>query len=105
MTSAKSKQKRAMQEVTVRLFNSKDRQATFALEPWGETYPFASDDDFVVIARGPTPGSPEIDFGDETITVSGWPGSTVQLFRNGEELGAGFFKRTPVPEAPLEVPD
>jgi hypothetical protein len=84
-------------QVVLRLSNSRAVETTFVLEPWGETYPFGVDDEFVIVLRGPENGSPEVDFGDDAVTVWGWPGSTARLFRNEEELGKGLHERTPVP--------
>jgi hypothetical protein len=100
MNSARLKDRRKSQEITLRITNSKQNDVSFVMEPWGEVYPFAPGDDLVVIFRSPANDVAEIDFGDDTVTAYGWPGSTVQLFRNGEELGTGLFERTPVPEAP-----
>jgi hypothetical protein len=95
-----TKDKQVKHEVMLRFFNSTEREVSFVLEPWGETYPFGVDDEYVVIARSPLAGAPDVDLTEDGITVSGWAGSTMQLFRNGEELGAGSFPRTPVPVSP-----
>lgn len=85
------------EEVVLRLFNSWGHTIDFVLEPWGEVYAFGSEDEFLLVARGPSPTSPEIDVASGSVTVSGWPGSTVRLYKNGLELGAGSSERTRVP--------
>jgi hypothetical protein len=81
----------------LRLFNPRDCDLTFVLEPWGESYCLRPGDvcDLEFAAAGP--GYAEVDFAEDVVTVSGWAGSTVRVFLNGEELGAGSFERTPVP--------
>jgi hypothetical protein len=84
-------------EVTLRLFNTKRDATNFVLEPWGEVYVFSPGDELEVRMKAPEPGVPEVDVTDEALTVFGWAGSTASLFKNGEELGAGSYERTPVP--------
>jgi hypothetical protein len=87
----------ADETISLRFFNSKKRKLSFGLEPWGESYTFDADEEVQVIATGPASGVPEIVLEDEGVTIWCWPGSTAQLFKNGQELGAAAQKRTRVP--------
>ena len=85
-------------EVKLRISNSKAGPITFTLEPWGETYSLDAGDVFVLIFQGPDGDGPEVDIGEERITVWGWTGSTVRLFKGDEELGAGPVEKPRVPD-------
>jgi len=92
-----------MQYVTsVRIANKLDTELRFDLEPWGEQYQMPPGAVFTVVARSPGPGHYEIQVAKGRITVFGWEGSTVELFRNGEVLGAhsGEPRPTPPPTPP-----
>ena len=86
--------------VATRLVNSRDVAIQFCLEPWGEQYEMLPAAIFDVVARGPEGDALEVTIGDDQITVWGWPGSVVTLFHNGTELGAGGWRRSPVPSMP-----
>jgi hypothetical protein len=83
--------------IAIRLVNLRSTSTTFLLEPWGEEYAMPPGAAFVLVARGPEKGFPEIEFSDDHITVSAWSGSIATIYHDGVELGAGFWKRTPVP--------
>jgi hypothetical protein len=104
MNPATRKTKDVEREVTLRLVHFGTSAIRFVLEPWGEVYSFAPQDVFVVQARGPEPADPEVAYEEGAVTVSGWVGSTVRLFKNGEELGMGAFERAPVPDAFPTIP-
>jgi hypothetical protein len=84
-------------EIWLRVVNSLPHEVTFVLEPWGETYAFGPGEMFLIRALASEPGTPEIDFKTDSVTVCGWPGSTVYLFKDNEEIGKGLFERTRVP--------
>ncbi len=85
-------------ETRLLFLNSTQHTLTFVLEPWGETYPLEPEAQISLVARGPEGGHPEVDYGPDALTVWSWSGSTVRLFKDGDELGAGKFERTPVPD-------
>jgi hypothetical protein len=70
------------------------------VEPWAEDYETPAGKTFELFARAEQEGSFEIEFGDDEITVYLWSGSTVKIFCEGEELGAGNFERSTVPDVP-----
>jgi hypothetical protein len=56
---------------------------------------------FLVIASALRTGELEVDSAQDSITVYGWPGSTVRLFHDALELGSGTGVRPEVPQTPL----
>ena len=97
----KAKDRPKLQDVTLRFTNSKSREVSFVLEPWGEIYSLKPADEIVVVFRGPPRLEPEIDLEDETITAYGWTGSYASVFKNGEEVRSGMSdSHPPVPPIP-----
>ena len=74
------------QETRLRVINSKAHGVTFVLEPWGDIYDMAPEDEFVVVFLGPGPAEPEVDLTEDAVTVYGWTGSMVRVLKNGDEL-------------------
>jgi hypothetical protein len=93
-------QDKAEGKVSLRIRNSQARELTFYLEPWGEEYKMPSETTLELMVQGPRGDFLEVEFGDDQVKVYGWPGSTVTLFKQGTELGAGLWERTPVPPSP-----
>ncbi len=88
----------AKTKMVFRVNNESDETVTFALEPWGDTYPMQPHQTFEVTAEGPeNDRGVEIDFRGDAIVVYGWSGSVLSLFNNGMELGSGTSKREPAP--------
>lgn len=84
--------------VRVRLNNERTKTCTFAVEPWGDTYEMKPGESFDVVASGPAENCQlEIDQSDESVVVYGWSGSTVSIFHDDKELGAGASAREPAP--------
>jgi hypothetical protein len=88
--------KRTESRMHVRLANPGEAPVQLVLEPWGETHTIPPDDVVELQAQGPDDGALEIAHARDTIVVWGWPGSTIQLFLGGEELGS-VRGRPPVP--------
>jgi hypothetical protein len=65
--------------IALRITNSLDHEVTLGVEPWGDQYKMASGATFLVEAQGPDQDLLEIEYGPNSITVYGWPGSTVAL--------------------------
>lgn len=85
---------------SVRVSNARTVDMPFYLEPWGEEYALAPGAVIEIVAEGPVEGTLEVEMADDHITVYGWPGSTVTLFQDEIELGAGSGKRPRVPPIP-----
>lgn len=79
-----------MSQITysIRLRNPSARNIDLLIEPWGEHHVLPGQQTVIIMAAGPLSISPddvlEIEFGNDTITIYGWIGSTVTLAR---ELG------------------
>jgi len=68
------------------------------LEPWGEEFEMPLQSEYVLVGDGPENGSGfTVDYSEQSIVVSGWTGSTVQVYSNGEEIGDVRW-RPPVPD-------
>ena len=93
-----SRRTRTESSVRVRLVNPREAAVQLVIEPWGETYSIPPDDAVDIKAWGPEGEALEIAHEPEAIVVWGWPGSTVRVFHNAEELG-GAHGRPPVPGA------
>ena len=87
----------------LRVVNSQSRAITFCLEPWGELYDMPPDAIFEVVGRGPEGDSLELEVSSDAITVYGWAGSIVEVFRDGAVLEEGPLPRTPVPSTVPET--
>ncbi|HJT32435.1 MAG TPA: hypothetical protein VJ783_10365 [Pirellulales bacterium] len=73
-------------------------EVTVYLEPWGEELPMAPQGEYVLVGHGPENGSGfSVDYHERSIVVTGWTGSTVQVFSNGKEIGNVTW-RPPVPD-------
>lgn len=84
--------------VQLRFSNDRSKPCTFALEPWGDTYPMNPGETFEVIAEGPAENYQlEVIDSDEHIIVAGWSGSVISVFHCGQELGEGSGPRPPCP--------
>ena len=73
-------------QLAVRNFASRDLKRY--LEPWGDEFQMPPQAELVFVGDGPVTGSGFwVDYGEETIVVTAWTGSTVRVFSNGEEIG------------------
>lgn len=84
----------------MQLTNTRAIPITFSLEPWGDAHDMPPGATFELIARGPEGGWLDVEFGEDQITVWGWQDSVVNLYHEGEELGAGLWERPRVPPTP-----
>ena len=87
----------------LRIVNSKSRELTLCIEPWGEIYEMPPESEFAIIGRGPEGDSLTFEVGDDAITVYGWAGSVVEVLRDGAPLGQRPLSRIPVPSAPPDT--
>ena len=75
-----------MSQLSLRLRNSRTCTVELRLEPWGEACELEPGAVVDVLASDTAGPLLEIDCGDTAITVYGWVGSTVSLFRDGAPL-------------------
>ena len=73
-------------EVSLRVINAKEHNVTFQLEPWGDVYPMAPKDEFVVHFVSAEFAEPEVEMTEDAIVVYGWTGCLVRVTKNGKEL-------------------
>jgi hypothetical protein len=92
-------------ELSLRVVNSRDETLSFVLEPWGDVHDFGPGDQITLVFQGPPGDVPEVDVTNEAVTVYGWTGSTVQLYRTGVEIGDGEPERTAASDAPYARED
>jgi hypothetical protein len=87
----------------LRVRNGRTAPMTLCLEPWGEIYTVGPGAAVEVVAHGPEGDRLEVEHGADQVTIYGWPGSTVSLFQDGVELGAGSGERGAVPGVPAKA--
>ena len=66
---------------TIRITNSFAEMVVFCVEPWGDEIPLPAGGSFHVRAEGPPQGELEVQVAAGRVTVWGWPGSTLSVFR------------------------
>jgi hypothetical protein len=85
-------------ETCIAIRNFASREIVLYLEPWAEEFSMAPQSELVLVGRGPQNGGGfSIDYREDAIVVSGWTGSVVQVFSQGNELG-DIRTRPPVPD-------
>src|SRR5947209_4324865 len=84
-------------EQRLSLANTGECSICFVLEPWGETYEMPANATFDLHAQGPDGYGLEVAVDSDHLTVWAWPGSTVQLYCDGVELGNLPHTRPAVP--------
>jgi hypothetical protein len=75
---------KGLTEARVRLINTKAHAVAVHLEPWGDVFDMLPEDEFVLVFHGPSPVEAEVELCEEGITVYGWTGSMVHVFKNRE---------------------
>jgi hypothetical protein len=74
---------------------------TLVVEPWGVVLTVEGGAAIEVVFEGPDEGVPEVEEGaDGSVTVYGWPGSTVHVAQDGREV---YRSSAVVPRGPHEV--
>jgi hypothetical protein len=91
------------QKVALRLANTRPDPVTVHLEPWGEQHDMAPGATLELVADGPREDCLELSLNETGVTVWGWPGSVVHLFRDGEPV-EGTAGCIPTPETPPHAP-
>ena len=71
--------------VRLTVTNEQDGAITLYLEPWAEEHVIAPNISLELIGSGP-PGQFEVAACRDGLTVYGWSGSTVRVFRDGVEV-------------------
>jgi hypothetical protein len=85
-------------EITIAITNYSTRRMVLYLEPWGEEFWMAPQEQIVIIGHGPCIGSGfGIEHIDEGVVITAWTGSVVRVFSRGQELG-NAAQRPPVPD-------
>lgn len=84
----------------VQITNSSKDSKLLILEPWAEEFELLSSKTFEFVGESEKKGKFEVEFTEDAIIVFGWESSTVKIFCDGEEIGAGSFDRTAVPSLP-----
>ncbi len=83
--------------ISIRLSNSSKEDVDFVLEPWGEVYKMPPETVFEVLGRGPDGDTIEVETAPGKVVVYGWPGSILELYSGGSQLGVEFGQRLPAP--------
>jgi hypothetical protein len=82
---------------SLRITNSYKDDLKLFIEPWGEELLIPPNLTYAIIAEGPFGDCLELEFGDRTIIVYGWPGSAVSVFDGSKRL---CDCRVPAPSTP-----
>jgi hypothetical protein len=82
------------------LGNATGQDTVLWLEPWAYEFPFPHGSSIQVVAQGPDGDGLDILLTDERVTVWGWTGSTVALYRDGRRLSLPVTETLPVPVMP-----
>ena len=89
----------------LRITNSRPCTIDFHIEPWGDVHAMMPGAEFDVTAVGPEPGLIAVEFGDDRVTIWGWPGSVLHVYSDDVELGRGTAERRAVPPTPARSLD
>ena len=73
-----------MPEDTRTITNTGPDALSVILEPWGMVHVLAPGASFRVVASSALPGGLEVVEGEESVTVYGWAGSTLQMYQDDE---------------------
>jgi len=85
------------QSVAIRLTHSGPAETTLVLEPWGEIHRLPPNCTLDIVGEGPDGDTLEVEATGDGLVVYGWPGSVVNIYRDGIELDPGSKGR---PRAP-----
>ena len=85
------------QRTEFRWTNDRTHTMTFVIEPWGDKFILLPKDEVLAVFLGPE-GQPEVDFGEENLTVFGWEGTLCLVAVNG------IYLRTRSPRVPSTIP-
>jgi len=69
------------EKMALTITNSKDSELLLRLEPWGDEHSVASGVTCRIDAQGPRDGVLEIEVGESVLTVFGWTGCTVEIYK------------------------
>src|SRR5437870_3595150 len=89
-----------VQDFRFRVVNSGSSPLIFHLEPWGDEVSMSPGFSLDVLARGPQGEGKilEVVVSGDSVTVYGWSGSLVRLFRGTTEIGGEQSQGNPAPE-------
>lgn len=89
-----------MNQVCLRVTNSRPVPTTFKLEPWGECYAMPQGASFEIVFQNVGDEALEVQHETDSITVYGTTCSVATVFYQGEEIAAGNAPRAPIPAIP-----
>jgi hypothetical protein len=88
------------QRVAFQVSNGQSNENALVLKPWGDVNPLLPRESYDVEFRGPIGGSPVIQVSDGYVTVFGWSGCVVKLYKDGAIVPGYERKPPPVPSIP-----
>jgi hypothetical protein len=80
--------------------NNQLSEIALVLEPWGDVKPLLPHESYDVEFRGPIGGLPVIQVNDGYVTVFGWSGCVVKLYKDGAIVPGYEREPPPVPGIP-----
>jgi len=86
--------------ISLNLTNTHDTEISIFLEPWGERYSMKPGCMYLLKFQAPIIGPLEIEYGLDHVTVFAWESSSVRIFQDDIELGAGNGPRNTVLQVP-----
>jgi hypothetical protein len=87
-------------ELRISLVNSLEEEIQLRLEPWGDDVTMAAGETIVVLAKGPEPDDLMVEHQEKRIIVWAWPRSTLELYRDGEQVEGLAASTQPVAPPP-----
>ena len=66
--------------------NQKDSELRIDVEPWGDQLLLQPGQKINIVVTAPTQGELEVQIQENIITLFGWPGSVIHVFRDGIEV-------------------
>jgi hypothetical protein len=70
-------------KTSIRIENSRNKEMSFYLEPWGEEIPMPPGCTFQIIAEAIQQGEMEVQYEEDRITVRGWSSSILKVYCEG----------------------
>jgi hypothetical protein len=70
----------------LRVSNYDAEPITLCLEPWADEIPIPSKVGFEIVAEGPEGNCLEVTYEERRISVYGWSGSVLSVFKDGDRL-------------------
>jgi len=84
----------------LRLQNQCEANAILYLEPWGDQLTMPPGSTFQIDAYGPRGDCLEVIFHNDHVTIYGWSGSVISVFRNNAKV---WDTKIPAPKTPRPI--